>query len=180
MKIAPNFAPGPGAAARTPLSPLPVISHFTTRTFTVPTSSGPRAATEITIHGSNFAIRAVDPDVIVNGIPLVHFQISDDFQTLTGYFFGPLTQPIFSVIVDYGGGVRGEWTGVAGGGGAGGVAGGLLRRLILILLLLLLLLLLLAAAVFVLGGISISALGWALLIGAIVLDVVAVVVLLLT
>jgi hypothetical protein len=34
--------------------------------------------------------------------------------------------------------------------------------------------------VFVLGGISIPALGWALLIGAIVLDVVAVVVLLLT
>jgi hypothetical protein len=177
MKIASNFSPGPGAAT-TPLAPLPVISHFTTRMITVPTSGGPKAATEITIHGSNFAIRAVDPDVIVNGIPLVHFQISNDFQTLTGYFFGTLTQAIFSVIVDYGGGVRGEWTGTAGGGG-GGVAGGT-RWLVLILLLLLLVLLLLAAVVFALGGISVSALGWALLIGAIVLDVVAVAVVALT
>ncbi len=176
MKIAPNFAPGPGASARMPLYPLPVISHFTTKTITVPTSGGPKTATEITIHGSNFAIRAVDPDVIVNGIPLVHFRISNDFQTLTGYVFGTLTEAIFSVIIDYGGGVRGEWTGVAGGRG-GAVAGGFRRRLILILLLVLLVLLLLAAVVFALGGISISALGWALLIGAIVLDVVAVVVL---
>jgi hypothetical protein len=140
---------------------------------TVPTSGGPKTATEITIHGSNFAIRAVDPDVIVNGIPLVHFQISNDFQTLTGYFFGTLTQAIFSVIIDYGAGVRGEWTGVAGGV----VAGGPPRRLILILLLVLLVLLLLAVVVFVLSGITISALGWALLIAAILLDMAAVVLL---
>jgi hypothetical protein len=179
MTLAPNFAPGPGGATSLPLYPLPVISHFTTKAITVPTSGGPKTATEITIHGSNFAIRAVDPEVIVNGISLVHFQISSDLQTLTGYVFGTLTQGIFSVIIDYGGGVRGEWTGVAGGGGVG-AAGGPRRLPILFLLLLLLVLLLFAAVALALGGISVSALGWALLIGAIVLDVMAVVVLLLT
>jgi hypothetical protein len=166
MKTAPNFAIG--ISGTKPLYPLPTISHFTTKTITVQTSSGAKTAMEITIHGANFAIRAVDPDVIVNGIPLVHFRTANDFQSITGYFLGTLSQPIYSVIVDYGGGVRGEWTGVAGS------AGGHRRaRLLRILLWLLLLLLLLAVVVLALGGISLSGLGWALLIGAVVLNIVA-------
>jgi len=169
MRIAANFAAG--AHSATPLYPLPRISHFTIRTIQVPTSGGPRSATEITIHGANFAIRAVDPDVIVNGNPLLHFRISNDLQSITGYFFGTLSSPVYSVIVDYGDGVRGEWTGSAG---TAGLPGGRRRaRLLMILLILLLLLLLLAVVVPALGGISFSALGWALLIGAIILAVVA-------
>ena len=174
MRIAANFATG--AQSATPLYPLPKISHFTTRTIQVQTSGGPKSATEITIHGANFAIRGRDPDVIVNGIPLVHFRISDDLQSITGYFFDTLTSPIYSVIVDYAGGVRGEWTGSAG---IVGLPGGRRRRqLLMILLLFLLLLLLLAVVVLALGGISLSALGWALLIGAIILAVVALLVVL--
>ncbi len=179
MNTAPNFVPPPGTAAGPPLYPPPTISHFTTRTITVPTSGGPKTATEITIHGSNFAIRAVDPNVLVNGTPLAHFQISNDLQTLTGYFFGALTEPIFSVVVDYGGGVRGGWNGLAGGGTGGAGSGVLWRRLLLILLLLLLLLLVIAAIVLALSGSSPPALAWALLVGAIVLDVMALALLLL-
>jgi hypothetical protein len=171
MNTAPNFGSGPGTVPSVPLYPRPVISHFTTRSIVVPTSAGPKAATEITIHGSNFAIRAAEPDVIVNGTPLLHFRISNDFQTLVGYFFGTLTQPVFSVIVDYGEGVRGEWIGTAGGGGSSGANQ---HRLLAILLLLLLLLLVVAAAVLFFGGVSLSALGWSLLLGAIVVDIVTV------
>src|SRR5262245_16977711 len=122
MKTAPNFSLG--LAAVTPLYPLPAISDFTTTMITVQTSGGPKTATEITIHGTNFAIRAADPDVIVNGIPLVHFRIANDFQTITGYFLGQLAAPVFSVIVDYGNGVRAEWTGLSGGVTGGGIASG--------------------------------------------------------
>jgi hypothetical protein len=142
----------------------------------VQTSGGPKSATEITIHGANFAIRGRDPDVIVNGIPLVHFRISDDLQSITGYFFDTLSSPVYSVIVDYGGGVRGEWIGSAGIAGLTGERRR--RRLLMILLILLLLLLLLVAFVLALGGISLSALGWALLIGAIILAVVTLLVVL--
>ncbi len=174
MRIAANFATG--AQSETPLYPLPKISHFTTRTIQVQTSGGSRSATEITIHGANFAIRGVDPDVIINGIPLVHFRISNDLQSITGYFFDTLSSPVYSVIVDYGGGVRGEWIGSAATTGLSG--GRRRRRLLMILLILLLLLLLLAVIVLALGGISFSALGWALLIGAIILAVVALLVIL--
>ncbi len=90
--------------------PLPIISYFTSRKIRVQTANGERAATEVTIYGANFLIRAVDPKVLINGQFLVGYRIADDFQSITGYFFGELTQPVH-IIVDYGLGVRGEWTG---------------------------------------------------------------------
>jgi hypothetical protein len=108
MQHASNFNIEPGV----PVTgyPLPSISYFTSRKIQVQTATGQRAATELTIYGANFLIRAVDPEVLINGQPLVSYQIADDFQSIIGYFFGELTQPVY-IIVDYGLGVRGEWTG---------------------------------------------------------------------
>ena len=101
-----NFKIQPGVSGY----PLPTISHFASRQIQVQTSEGPKRATEVTIHGDNFIIRAVTPDVLVNGQPLVSYQIDDDFQSITGYFFGELEQPVH-IVVDYGMGVRGEFAG---------------------------------------------------------------------
>lgn len=162
MTTAANFTAG--ASSSTPLYPLPRIDYFTVQSIQVDTSAGSKAATEITIYGSNFAIRAVDPVVVVNGIRLVHFSISDDTQSITGYFFAPLPSSIYSVIVDYGDGVRGEWTGSAVTSGRPDTT----RRLhlvVLFLILLVLLLLLLAVLILTLRGTpSFAILNWALFI----------------
>jgi hypothetical protein len=158
MTTAANFAAGPSSS--TPLYPLPRIDYFTVQSIQVNTSAGPKAATEITIQGSNFAIRAVDPVVVVNGIPLVRFRISDDTQSITGYFFAPRPSSIYSVIVDYGGGVRGEWTGSAVTP-TGPDATRFLRLFLLLLIVLLLLLLLLAVLLLALRGTALfPTLGW--------------------
>jgi len=161
MTTAANFAAGASSSA--PLYPLPQIDYFTLQSIQVITSAGPKAATEITIHGSNFAIRAVDPVVVVNGVPLVQFRISNDLQSITGYFFAPLPSTIYSIIVDYGGGVRGEWTGSAVTPTAPDTTGRL-RFFLLLIIVLLLLLLLLAVLLLVLKGTVFSfILGWATL-----------------
>jgi len=149
MTTAANFAAG--ASGSTPIYPLPRIDYFTVQPIQIVTSAGPKAATEITIHGSNFAIRAVDPVVVVNGTPLVHFRISDDTQSIIGYFFAPLPSAIYSVIVDYGGGVLGEWTGAAVTPSTPD-ATRRLRLFLLFVIVLLLLLLLLAVLLLVLRG----------------------------
>jgi hypothetical protein len=107
IRNAPNFDIEPGVPVTG--HPIPTISYFTSRAIQVQTSIGLRAATEVTIFGANFLIRAVEPDVLINGQPLAVYRIADDFQSITGYFFGTLTHPV-QIIVDYGLGVRGEWT----------------------------------------------------------------------
>jgi len=97
--------------------PKPRIDHVTYRPITVDTSLGPRPATEVTIAGAHFAVRAVSPDVRVNGLDLVSFRIANDTSSITGYLFEDLPV-IHHVMVDYGLGARGEWSrdGAAGGG----------------------------------------------------------------
>ncbi len=106
--------------------PKPRIDHVAHRRMTVDTSLGPRPATEVTITGAHFAVRAVSPDVRVNGLDLVSFRIANDTSSITGYLFEELPV-IHHVMVDYGLGARGEWS-------RGGAAGGT-HQLALILLL---------------------------------------------
>lgn len=145
--------------------PLPKISHFTTREIQVDTAAGRRAATEVTIHGENFLIRSITPEVLINGHPLVSYSITDDFQSITGYIFERFTQPVH-IVVDYGLGVRGDFH------GPGGVTSTPHRRL-LWLLVALLILLFLAAVILGIGGPSLSWLGWTFVGGAIALAAVA-------
>jgi hypothetical protein len=165
-RIAPNFAIEPGVPVTG--HPLPTISYVTGREIQVQIATGQRTATEVTIHGSNFLIRAVEPEVLINGQPLVSYRIADDFQSITGYFFGVLTQPM-QVIVDYGLGVRGEWT------GPGVVIPGKRSRLLFWLLVALLLILLLAIALLEAGRVTPLSLSLGLLIGAVVLVIIALV-----
>jgi hypothetical protein len=139
MEPAPNFNIPPGTPA-VPY-PLPEIEHVTARRTMVPTGIGPREATEVTIRGRWFLIRAVEPEVTVNGQSLVRYVIDDDERTIRGYFFGMLTDPV-RVVVDYGLNVRGEWTGPAVGSAAGPAHGRGCLIILLVLLLLALLLLL--------------------------------------
>lgn len=136
--------------------PVPIISHFTSRKIQVQTSEGLKRATEVTIHGDNFIIRAVTPDVLVNGHPLVSYQIADDFQSITGYFFKEISQPA-QIVVDYGLGVRGEFT------GQGGIETSPAPNVLCILLIILFALLLLSIIVLVAGSTEVSLLGWACL-----------------
>ena len=133
--------------------PVPIISRFTSRQIQVQTSEGQKRATEVTIHGDNFIIRAVMPDVLVNGQPLVSYQIADDFQSITGYFFGDITQPA-QIVVDYGLGVRGEFT------GRGEVEPSAGPNVLGILLVTLFALLILTIIVLVVERAGISWLGW--------------------
>jgi hypothetical protein len=88
--------------------PAPRIDRVRRRTITVSTSLGPRQATEVTIKGAFFAIRAVSPEVRVNGLDLVSFRIANDTKSITGYLFEDL-RVIHHVAIDYGLGARGEW-----------------------------------------------------------------------
>jgi hypothetical protein len=90
----------------------PRIRDVATRLISVSTSAGPRAATEVRIEGDHFIIRAVEPEVTVNGRPLVTYVIASDEQSIVGYLFSSVTNPV-RVVIDYGLGVRGEWTGHA-------------------------------------------------------------------
>jgi hypothetical protein len=88
--------------------PTPRIDHVAHRSVTIDTSLGPRSATEVTIRGAHFAVRAVSPEVRVNALPLVSFRITNDTRSITGYLFEDL-HAIHHVLVDYGLGARGEW-----------------------------------------------------------------------
>ncbi|TDN67060.1 hypothetical protein [Paraburkholderia sp. BL10I2N1] len=106
MRTAPNFNVPPGVNISG--YPAPRIDHVTHRRITVDTSFGPRQATEVTIHGAHFAIRAVSPEVRVNGLELVSFRIDNNTKSITGYLFEDL-HAIHHVLIDYGLGARGEW-----------------------------------------------------------------------
>jgi|GEM_PF-1033473 hypothetical protein len=161
---APNFKIESGVPATG--YPLPRISHFASREIQVQTSEGRKHATEVTIYGENFIIRAITPEVLVNGHPLVSYRIADDFQSITGYFFGGITQPAH-IVVDYGLGVRGEFT------GWGDVTISTHRNILVFLLLALFFLLLLAVLILVMEMAEISWLAWISLGGAIALSFVA-------
>ncbi len=136
MRTAPNFIVPFGVNISG--YPAPRIDHVTHRTITVNTSLGPRQATEVTIKGAHFAIRAVSPQVRVNGLDLVSFRITNDTKSITGYVFEDL-HVIHHVLVDYGLGARGEWS-------RGGAATGGRRRFAAIALFIVLLLALLFLA----------------------------------
>jgi hypothetical protein len=107
MSSAPNFNVPPGINASG--YPRPRIHEVSRRPITVDTSLGPRDATEVTIRGEHFAIRAIQPQVTVNGFSMVRFRIATDTRSITGYLFEHLPH-ISHVAVDYGLGARGEWT----------------------------------------------------------------------
>jgi hypothetical protein len=157
---APNFQLNPAAP---PPYPKPVIHSASTRAITVDTSAGPRSATEVTLRGEHFLIRAVDPDVTINGQRLVRFRIDDDQKGLVGYFFGSLSGTTGHVVVDYGRGVRGHWSGHLHGGQPG--------REVLFWLLLIALILLVIGAVLV--ALNLTAAGLVLIAVAAVLMVIA-------
>ncbi len=123
MRTAPNFDVPPGVNISG--YPQPRIDRVTHSFISVNTSLGPRRATEVTIHGAHFAIRAVSPEVRVNGLELMSFRIANSTRSITGYLFEEL-HAIHHVLVDYGLGARGEWW------PHGGAAGTRWRRLALI------------------------------------------------
>jgi amino acid transporter len=155
-------------------NPIPYIDYYTSRPITVDTSVGPRDATEVTIIGGNFRIRAKSAKVLVNGVPLARYVIAEDERSITGYFFGPLQRPA-TIVVEYDPVVRTVWaeSGSPSTGAAAPATGFTFSPLVILLLVLLLLLVVALVVAFGVAGGSGVLLG--LLIAALVVLAVALV-----